>query len=188
MSESGDIGSGDSGATGIGSNAGFLSFGGSYGGSSSGDAGSGSGSDSGELDSAGDRWDASIHSADKRRNANGTWSRKRGRTANSSGGRNTNSGRKTEQSNKANIESLASILAIVHAGIASATKTPELALEDDDASALAQATTNVLVEFDIQPNPKVQAIVGLVMTAGAVYGPKVYMIKERRKEEREKNE
>jgi len=54
-----------------------------------------------------------------------------------------------------------------------------------EADALANAAANVLIEFDIQPNPKVQAIVGLVMTAGSIYGPRVYLIRERKKGEKE---
>jgi hypothetical protein len=60
-------------------------------------------------------------------------------------------------------------------------------LETDDAEALAKATAQVLIEFDITPNPKVQACVALAMTAGSIYGSKVYLIRERRKEEREAN-
>jgi hypothetical protein len=43
----------------------------------------------------------------------------------------------------------------------------------------------VLIEFDITPNPKVQAIVGLVMCCGSIYGPRVYLVRERWKEEKE---
>jgi hypothetical protein len=77
------------------------------------------------------------------------------------------------------------MLSIVHVGLASVTKTPELVLDDDDAKALTGATCNVLEQFDITPNPKVAAVIGLVTTAGMIYGPKVYMIRERKKEERE---
>jgi uncharacterized PurR-regulated membrane protein YhhQ (DUF165 family) len=57
-----------------------------------------------------------------------------------------------------------------------------------EAEALANATANVLIEFDIQPNPKVQAIVGLVMTAGSIYGPRVYLIRERKKAQQNERE
>jgi hypothetical protein len=76
------------------------------------------------------------------------------------------------------------MLGFVHLGIASALKTPEIKLEDDESKALAQATARVLEEFDWTPDPKVQAVVGLIMTAGSVYGPKVYFIRERKKAER----
>ena len=154
-------------------------------GAGSGDNVADSGGDSGrnDTDANGDRFDSAIHVGRDKFNKDGSFRKKRGRKASNSSGSGSGYGR-GQKSNKANIESLTSILAIVHAGLASATKTPELALEIDDAEALANATANVLIEFDIQPNPKVQAVVGLVMTAGAVYGPKVYMIRERWKEER----
>lgn len=79
---------------------------------------------------------------------------------------------------------MARVLAIVHIGIAGATKTPELALEESEAEALANATANVLSEFDIRPDPKIEAVIGLVMVAGTIYGPRIYNIRERKKEER----
>lgn len=76
------------------------------------------------------------------------------------------------------------MLAIVHMGLASATKTPELKLEDEEAEALAKSTAVVLEEFDIRPDPKIEAIIGLVTTAGMIYGPRVYLIAERKKQEK----
>lgn len=148
----------------------FLSLGGPAGSSGSGDGGDGGG------------FNPDIHLSPDKRNADGSFRKKRGRKPGNTS-TNSRSGRKADYST--NLESLTTVLAIVHAGLASATKTPELALDDDDAGALAKAAANVLIEFDIQPNPKVQAVVGLVMTAGAVYGPKVYMIRERKREAKE---
>lgn len=149
------------------------------GGNTSGDGGGSGGND-------GERFDPAIHVSPDKRNKDGSFTRKRGRKSSSASGGNRNSNR--QKDNSTNIESLTTLLAIVHAGLASATKTPELALDLDDSEALANATANVLIEFDIQPNPKVQAVVGLVMTAGGIYGPKIYMIRERKKEERKDKE
>ncbi len=85
--------------------------------------------------------------------------------------------------NEAGVEALTRALAIVHLGLSVATKTPELALEDQEANTLAIATKNVLVEFDIRPDPKIEAVFGLIVAAGTVYGPKVYFIRERWKKE-----
>jgi len=76
------------------------------------------------------------------------------------------------------------MLGIVHLGIATATKLPELALDSDDEKTLASAVLNVADQFDIRPDPKVEAILGLIVAAGVVYGPKVVMIRERKKEEK----
>lgn len=73
---------------------------------------------------------------------------------------------------------------LVHVGIASATKTPELALAEDEATTLARASARVLEEFDIRPDPKIEAVIGLVIASASVYGPKVYFIRERLKVER----
>jgi hypothetical protein len=80
------------------------------------------------------------------------------------------------------------MLAIVHIGLAAATKTPELALEEQESEILAKSIANVLDEFDIRPDPKVEAIVGLVTTAGMIYGPRVYLISERKKREKQERQ
>lgn len=85
---------------------------------------------------------------------------------------------------KTSIDALSRVLVIVHAGLASASKTPELNLGEDDANSLAMATANVLEQFNIKPDPKIEAIVGLVVVAGTVYAPKLIMVRERLKEER----
>jgi hypothetical protein len=142
-----------------------------------------SGGDSGGngRDVNGDEFDPTIHAGRDKLNRDGSYRKKRGRKPGS-----TAAGRNQGKAGyQANIESLSSILAIVHAGLASATKTPEVALESDEADALAKASAQVLIEFDITPNPKVQAIVGLVMCCGSIYGPRVYLVRERWKEEKE---
>jgi hypothetical protein len=68
-------------------------------------------------------------------------------------------------------------------GIAAATKTPEMVLQDAEASNLAAATANVLEEFDIRPDPKIEAVIGLVTAASMIYGPRIYLITERKKRE-----
>lgn len=49
---------------------------------------------------------------------------------------------------------------------------------------LAAASANVMEEFDLKPDPKTQAIIGLVIAAGTVYGPRVVMIQMRKASER----
>lgn len=39
-------------------------------------------------------------------------------------------------------------------------------------------------QFDLRPDPKTQAIIGLVMTAGMIYGPRAYLIQYRRSQEK----
>ena len=138
----------------------------------------------GERDANGDRFDPAIHVSPDKRNADGSYRKKRGRKANNF----TASRSRSKASNQASIEGLTRMLAIVHIGLASATKTPELKLEDEEAEALAKSTAVVLEEFDIRPDPKIEAIIGLVTTAGMIYGPRVYLITERKKRERNNRE
>jgi hypothetical protein len=77
------------------------------------------------------------------------------------------------------VEWLGGVLMIVHAGIASATKTPELELTEPEANQLGKSVGAVMDEFGFQPDPRTQAIVGLVITAGMIYGPRMYLIRER---------
>lgn len=144
---------------------GFLSLGGG-----GGDNDSGGGGD----------FDASIHIGPDKRNADGSYRKKRGRKANGSGP-SRSSGKKAD--NQASVEALTRILTIIHVGIAGVTKTPEMKLEDDEAESLAGATSNVLAEFDIRPDPKIEAIVGLVTVSALIYGPRIYLITERKKAE-----
>jgi len=74
---------------------------------------------------------------------------------------------------------------IVHAGLAAVTDTPEIAIDNDEGEMLAKASANVLAQFDIAPDPKTQAIIGLVMACGAVYAPR-YMAIKMRKAQQEK--
>lgn len=141
--------------------------------------------DSGSNGTAtGDGFDPAIHVSRDKRNADGSYTRKRGRRAGSTASGNHRGESSRKANHTASVESLTRVLAVLHLGIAAATKAPEMALEDQEAEALATATSNVLKEFDIQPNPKVEALVALAMTAGSIYGPRIYLIGERRKREK----
>ena len=100
--------------------------------------------------------------------------------------RGAGSGKSKPNSNS--VETLSRILAIVHTGLAAASKTPELELSDKESEALGSATANVLAQFDIAPDPRVEAIVGLVTVAGMIYGPRMYLIRERKSEEKKQRE
>lgn len=77
---------------------------------------------------------------------------------------------------------------IVHAGLAAVSKVPEIAIDGEEGQMLAQASANVLAQFDIAPDPKVQAIIGLVMACGVVYAPRVIMFKARMEQQRKETE
>lgn len=69
---------------------------------------------------------------------------------------------------------------MAHAVAASVLKCPQLQLTDPEAKALAGAIKTVAAQHDIGSivNPKVQAWLGLIGVAGAVYIPRAQFIKE----------
>lgn len=148
--------------------AGFLA------GGNDGTSGGDSGGDSGGFDPA-------IHVSRDSINADGSYRRKRGRKPGAGNSASTGSRKKADHT--ASIDALSNILVVLHTGIAGATKTPEIAIDKDDADTLAKATSNVLAEFNIAPDPKVAAVIGLVIAAGSVYGPMAVSIRLRKQAE-----
>ncbi len=82
---------------------------------------------------------------------------------------------------KANITALAGMLQMVHMGLSGVTQMPELALNDIEATTLSSAANEMMVQFNIAPDPKVQAVFGMIVAASMVYGPKVLQIRQRSK-------
>lgn len=134
---------------------------------------------SGGDDSSGDGFDASIHVSRDNRNADGSYRRKRGRKSGT-----TASPRSRKGTLSASVDGLAMTMAMVSAAIAGASKSPELNIDTAESHALAAATANFLDQFDIRPNPKVEAAVGLVIAFSAVYVPKIGAANMRKKTER----
>lgn len=140
--------------------------------------GSDSGSDSGGNGT--DEFDPAIHIGRDKRNSDGSYRRKRGRKAGSG-----STGKASAGSDlKGAVESLSATLVMLHLGIASATKSSELVIDKEEADLLSRATVNVLEQYDIRPDPKLQAMFGLIVAAGTVYGPRAFLIQKRRADER----
>lgn len=129
-------------------------------------------------------FDAERHISKDKLNADGTYRRKRKRRG--SGGVRPSNQRTSKADLSASIEGLTKVLLVMHIGMAEMTKTPELVLTETEANTLATSTANVMDQFDITPDPKIQAVVGLLMTAGMIYGPRLYNIRERVKNEGKK--
>lgn len=72
---------------------------------------------------------------------------------------------------------------MLHVGIATIGKAPEMELSKDESDLLANATVNVLQEFDIRPDPKTEAVFGLIVACGTVYGPRAFLYRKRKAEE-----
>lgn len=148
-------------------------------GSGGGNSGGTGGSDSGE------QFDPSIHVAPDKRNRDGSFTRKRGRKA---GGSYRSNPRQAASDLGTSIEALSKTLVIIHTGIAGVTGLPELVIDKAEGDMLANATANVLAQFDITPDPKTQAIIGMIMACGAVYGPRAFAYRMRKAQEAKETE
>jgi hypothetical protein len=130
---------------------------------------------------SGDDFDPAIHVGRDKRNADGSYTRKRGRKAgNSSGSRKASAAADLGTS----IEALSKTLVIIHTGIAGVTGVQELVIDKSEGDMLAHASANVLAQFDITPDPKTQAIIGMIMACGAVYGPRAFAYRMRKAHEK----
>jgi len=76
------------------------------------------------------------------------------------------------------------MIGFLHIGIANATKCPEFELSPAESNNLASATAKVLEQFDMKPDPRITAVVGLITTAGTIYVPRYYLIQMRKEKER----
>lgn len=184
----GDAGSENSGTTGFEFN---------FGDGSSSDSGSsndgselfglGSGDAFGSVDPNagrdGDDFDPAIHVGRDKRNADGSYRRKRGkRGSGSNGGR-----AKSAKSSKTSVEGIERALVGIHGMIAAFVKAPELALEKDESKPYAEAVAEVAKHYDIPEVADVtMAWIGLAMVMGTIYGPRYILIQQRLRGERAK--
>jgi hypothetical protein len=61
--------------------------------------------------------------------------------------------------------------------------TPELALDDGESKALADAAQKVAAHYDHSMDPKTLAWVNLAMVAGGIYGTRIFAIRARLKKD-----
>lgn len=114
--------------------------------------------------------------------ANGKPRKKRGRKP---GGKTARRNQQKSSGNSEAVNALTQALLLVHMGLAGLTKFPDFALDNDEAKALANSVSNVLAEFDVEPNPKFVALIGLASTASIVYGPRVYLYKQQKSKKKD---
>lgn len=127
-------------------------------------------------------FDAERHIAADKRNADGSFRRKRARR--NSGG-NSSGPRKTEKVSQYSVSAVEGVLLNIHGILAAVTKTPEIALNKTEASALANALVDVQKLYPHTVfSPKVAAWTNLGLVAVVAYGPRLYMIRERIRMER----
>lgn len=59
-----------------------------------------------------------------------------------------------------------------------------MVIDESEGMLLATASANLMEQFDVRIDPKTQAIVGMIIAAGKVYGPRVLSIQMRKAQER----
>jgi hypothetical protein len=84
-------------------------------------------------------------------------------------------------------ETLQGTLIFAHIGLGMATKTPELALTSEQATALAKATADVLSFYDTEVPAKTMAWMNLMMCAGGIYFEKLGAVAMRKRSEAARN-
>lgn len=136
-----------------------------------------SGPRSGDDDGYGNSFDPERHSG--RRNRDGQWSLKRGRS-----GPRTAKEERTEKVSASDVNKWKGNLVLWHIGLAKVTKCPEFELDSDDADQLGFAVAQFMAAYKLKADPRIEAAVTLFIACGWVYGPKVAMIQMRRSEER----
>lgn len=85
---------------------------------------------------------------------------------------------------KLDLNSLNFTLFYAHSTLALATKTPELALTEEEAKNLSTACMNVMQHYNIKASQKAIDWGNLLLTAGLLYGGKIYRISERKDAEK----
>jgi len=142
----------------------------------------GNNSDGGITDSAGNRFDPTIHSSPDARNGDGTFRRKRGRKA---GGHNSKSRSQVHSDIKETAVFLTQGLLLFHTSIAAMTNTPEMVLEEEEAKAVAESGLTLAAMYDVTPDPKLQAAINFAIIMGTTYGTRLVAIRARKSQEKE---
>lgn len=84
---------------------------------------------------------------------------------------------------KISARQLTGMLYLGHAGAAEVLKTPEIAINEDEAGAIAAAVVDVLSHYDFEASAKSLAWANLIGTMATIYGLKIYSIIQKPKNE-----
>lgn len=123
--------------------------------------------DSGPVD--GDGFDPDLHISRERRNADGSYRRKRVR-----GGRERDGAGSTRKaSSRLDITGVQAVLYSTHAALSAATGNPIWQLANDESKALAGAIINLEKQYPTRIDPRAMAWVNLIGVAGAIYGSRL---------------
>jgi len=137
----------------------------------------GPGGDGGNSYTGDDRtFDPARHISPDKRNADGTFRRKR-----VGGKRGPN--KRSAAPSSLDLGVVSSTLLFWHTAAAGALRAPELQLDKSEADLLGKALIQVEQQFPTQIDPRMIALLNLAGALGMVYGPRVVAIRMRVKEE-----
>jgi hypothetical protein len=74
-------------------------------------------------------------------------------------------------------------LLVFHTTLAAMTNTPELILDEAEASGLSESGLTLMSLYDIKPDPKVEAALLFAGNIGLVYGSRIFAIRARKAQE-----
>lgn len=87
-------------------------------------------------------------------------------------------GRKVKEKTTADYSGLANNIAGLHSMFAALTGNPVWELNDTESQNLADSLSNVMKHHEMTVNPVLASYIGLAFTAGMVYFPRFYIIRE----------
>jgi hypothetical protein len=122
-----------------------------------------------------DDFDPAIHVGRNSTNADGSYRRKRGRKSA------TGSAKAAPPVSVSGIEA---VLVSLHTIAATVTRTPELVLDGTEAEAMAKSIAEVAKHYPTNIDPKLMAWVNLSATSAMIYGPRLWLIRDRKDKER----
>jgi hypothetical protein len=82
------------------------------------------------------------------------------------------------------VDGLAMQLVVMHAVLAKALKAPELAVDMDGARTLAKGIKGMMAQYSVNISPKMLAFYQLMGACAVVYGPRLFLIADRKSKER----
>lgn len=90
---------------------------------------------------------------------------------------------KAKATKKVPVDALSKLLVMAHAMGANLTRTPELEINSGEAKMLADPLSELLVLYEVEPDPRIMAMMEFGLAASYVYGPRFTMIRMRLKAE-----
>lgn len=90
---------------------------------------------------------------------------------------------KQKTGKKVPVDALSRLLLMSHLMLANVSRTPELEINEDESMLIANPLSELLVLYEVEIDPRILQLMELGGACSYVYGPRIYMIRERLKAE-----